>query len=215
MKIEEELNLIIKAILEAKEYTRKGHEVRVDITSENGLDRIYPDKLIDLLLQLQDDEKILKIKASPEWTYRPDTMDLELAEVLSDINYPSIGEFTIDILSGFDDWYANYWEKRRHSSREILTPLTTQRKPSWTKTNVPWDIKKVVWQLWAKGDTIQATQRFFELNQGEYVNTPLDSKTIKKVREELGNLPDELAKILIKESPEVSSLFERKKPDTN
>ena len=210
MKIKEELDLIIKAITEAKEYTRKGHEVRVDISTDNGLDAIYPDKLIDILLILQDDEEILKIKSFPEYLIRPDTMDLELAEVLSEMPNVSLGDFTIEILEGFDEWCDDYWAKRRHSSEETLPPVTARRKPAWALTNVSWETRKVIWLRWAKGDTIQATQRFLELNQGEYADAPIDPKTIKKVREELDNLPDELAKTLIKELPEIKVFIEQK-----
>ena len=114
--MKKELDLILKAIVEAREFTRKGHEVHVDISGNNGLCTIYPDRLIDILLILQDDEKILKIKVSPEWSYRPDTMDLDTAIVLTDMggDFP-IGYFTVDILEGFDEWCADYWAKRKNS----------------------------------------------------------------------------------------------------
>lgn len=120
--MKKELDLILKAIAEAREFTRKGHEVHVDISGNNGLCTIYPDRLIDILLILQDDEKILKIKESPEWTYRPDTMDLALAEVLSDMggDFP-IGYFTVEILESFDKWCANYWAKRENSFEKSVS----------------------------------------------------------------------------------------------
>ena len=55
------LDLIIKAIAEAKEVTRKGHEVKVYISPANGLKAIYPDLILDILLKLQDDDRIIVI----------------------------------------------------------------------------------------------------------------------------------------------------------
>lgn len=89
--------------------------------------------------------------------------------------------------------------------------LVRRRKPSWTKTNVPWEIKKVIWQLQAKGSTVAVTQRFFELHQGEYKGAPLDRTTIAKVRKELGGLSNELANTLVAELPELRSLIQEQK----
>ena len=77
-----------------------------------------------------------------------------------------------------------------------------RRKANWVKTNVPWNIKTRIWQSCAKGDTITEIQHFFELHQGEYKGAPLDKKTIKKVIEELDNLPKE------KRSEEYSKLVD-------
>lgn len=136
--MKKELAIILKAIAEAKEFTRKGHEVHVDISSNNRLDTIYPDRLIDILLILQDDEKILKIKVSPEWSYRPDTMDLDTAEILSEMggDFP-IGDFTVDILEGFDEWCANYWAE---SSTQDLLPTRVEDAISVTEPEIVYQI---------------------------------------------------------------------------
>ena len=234
---QKELDLIINAIAEAKEITRKGHEVKVYISPRNGLRAIIPTLLVDILLKLQDDYKIIAIRAVPHYWLRenqpkpyldyfaqrfPNLMsEFESALPVMNGAYSNIKDtqdysslyFIVDILDGFDKWYADYWGKRNHSSGETLTPIVTQRKPSWAKTNVPWNIKKLIWKSWAEGDTIKTTQNFFELHQGEYEDAPFDKATIRKVRTELCCLPDELEKTLVTELPEVSSLIQQQKAD--
>ena len=78
------------------------------------------------LLILLDDEQILKIKSFPEYSIRPEEIDLELAEVLTDINYPAIGYFTIELLDNFEKWCAEYWAKREQTSESLL-PVAEDR----------------------------------------------------------------------------------------
>jgi len=86
-------------------------------------------------------------------------------------------------------------------------------KPSWAKTNVGWDIRKVVWQRWAMGDTIAATMTFFDSNMTEYKKAPFDRNTIAAVRNELGDLPIELLHKLLKELPEIETFLMKQRPD--
>ena len=88
-----------------------------------------------------------------------------------------------------------------------------KRKPRWQKTNVSWEIRRIIWQRWAQGDTVPQTVNFFELHQGEYRNVPFDRGTIKKVKDELLDIPAELASKLINELPEVKSFLLEQRPD--
>ncbi len=103
-----ELDLVIRAIAEVKEITPIGRQLRVDISARNGLESLHPEELELILLKLQDDEKILEIKSPPEYMYRPDTLDLDTTVVLSDIGYPALGQFEIEVLDSWDTWYTNY-----------------------------------------------------------------------------------------------------------
>ena len=89
----------------------------------------------------------------------------------------------------------------------------SSEKPSWVKTNVGWDIRKVIWQRLAMGDTIAEIKTFFDLHQDEYKNAPIDRNTIAAVRNELADLPLELLDKLLEEMPEIETFLKEKRPD--
>lgn len=206
------LDLVIQAIAEARELTPRGQEVRVYISADNGLDAIYPQVLRDTLLKLQNDEGIIKIRSFPNWLLPSKRLTEKIFEErIKAVLEPLRKNFAIETLNGFDKWCADYWEKKKQTSGETLPPLMPRRKASWVETNVPWDVKKVIWQLWAKGETLTATQRFFELHQGEYEGAVFDRKTITKVRAELSRLPNGLVETLVTELPEVENLVKEER----
>ncbi len=88
-----------------------------------------------------------------------------------------------------------------------------QAKPSWKKTNVPWEIKKVIWQRWALGDTEKETVQYFDCHRDEYQNAPGHRDTISKVRDELLELPIDLLEQVMNEVPETRQLVEEKRAD--
>ncbi len=101
MTYEEKLNIIISAIREAQKATRKEHYTSLYLTKDNRLTEIDPNELHDILLKLQDDEKIITVKDIPT----------KLKPVIEQTDDAFKGEktyFLIDILDGFDDWYENY-----------------------------------------------------------------------------------------------------------
>ncbi len=100
----ERLDLVIRAIAEVREITPRGRYLRIDISARNGLESLHPDELELILLKLQDDEKIIRIKALPEYLINPIDIDLDYAGALTDGGVTSIGDFTIEILDGFDKW---------------------------------------------------------------------------------------------------------------
>lgn len=108
-RVKKELDLIIKAIVEAKEITRRGEEVKIYISSDTGLDAIYAQELKDILLKLQDDEKIITIKSFPDWLLPSVkfTIDVHKSRTLAKLD-PSRNHFIVDTLNGFDKWCADY-----------------------------------------------------------------------------------------------------------
>lgn len=292
MERQAKLDIVIKAIEEAKGITPKGQLVKVYLSNVLKHNRLRLQELQNILTILEDDEKILTLMSFPRYL-----LNLDLASytyhtfTAGESSWkkvdPSKEYFTVKVRRTFNEWCANYWadkdsidimtrekaeslvldamKKEAISQQDLdtlsqyanddpdgfldvvqkigknpfmdalmkrlipeLTPedledilnpqplspadsLVRRRKASWVKTNVPWDIKKLIWQLWAKGDSVVATQRFFELHQGEYEGAPFDKKTIAKVREELGGLSNELASTLVAELPEVRSLIQEQK----
>jgi len=101
MTHDEKLAITIDAIREARQFTRKDYYTKLHIGTGNGLSRIHIDQLHDILLQLQDDEKIITIKELP-------TALKPLTSQTSDMLDGKKNCFLIDILDGFDDWYASY-----------------------------------------------------------------------------------------------------------
>lgn len=84
-------------------------------------------------------------------------------------------------------------------------------KPSWFITNVPWEIKKLIWKLWESGLTVSGTATYLERNPQEY---PVYSRhTITKVRDELMNLPGSKLDQLLSEVPEVEDFVKELRPD--
>jgi len=109
MKYEEKLDLIVAELAEAKKRTRIGQPVKVFVTKQSELvKKIIPQEIRELLLQLQDDEKILTIKEIPT--------DLKTGW---EVNIDKIDYFLIDILDTFDDWYENYLMRQKTGLESI------------------------------------------------------------------------------------------------
>ena len=103
---ENKLTLVAKAIMEAKQITPLGKDIPVYITDSNGLSRIYPQELKDILLKLQDDEKILQIKSFPDWLLPDAPVTINLFDrQMQGIRHPSTKHFVVNIFDGFCKWY--------------------------------------------------------------------------------------------------------------
>lgn len=89
----------------------------------------------------------------------------------------------------------------------------SSEKPSWAKTNVSWDIRKVIWQRWSMGDTVKGTIDFFQLHRDKHPNAPLDRNTTASVRNELVGLPVELLQKLLEEMPEIKTFLMEQRSD--
>jgi hypothetical protein len=100
MTYEKKLDLIVKAIVEAKKATRKGQLTTLYLNSTNGLDRLELDEIRGMLLQLQD-EKIVTL-------HQKTNRLLPLSQQSTNPSY-----LFLDILDGFDNWYASYQIKQK------------------------------------------------------------------------------------------------------
>lgn len=109
MTYEEKLDLLINELAEAKKRTRVGQPAKIFVTKQSELvKKIIPQEIHELLLQLQDDEKILTIKEIPT--------DLKTGW---EVNLEKIDYFLVDILDVFDDWYESYLMKQKTGLESI------------------------------------------------------------------------------------------------
>lgn len=109
MTYEEKLDLLINELAEAKKRTRIGQPAKIFVTKQSELvKKIIPQEIHELLLQLQDDEKILAIKEIPT--------DLRTGW---EVNIDKVEYFLVDILDGFDDWYESYLMKQKTELKSI------------------------------------------------------------------------------------------------
>ena len=94
---EEKLDLVVKAILDAKKATRKDQPTTLYLNGTNGLDRLDREEIRNVLLQLQD-ENALKVHP--------------LNNRLLSANQQPTHYFSLDIPD-FDSWYEGYLIKQR------------------------------------------------------------------------------------------------------
>lgn len=106
MTYEQKLDLIAKALIEAKKATRIGQTTTLYLNATNGLDCLDREEIRNILLQLQD-EDILKLN--------PKTNRLLLLN--QQPTNPTY--FLLDILDGFDNWLIRY-RMRQKSKPENL-----------------------------------------------------------------------------------------------
>ncbi len=105
MTYEDKLDLIVKAIFEARKLTRKGHGTKLYLTADNGLKNLNTHEIYDILLKLQDDEEILSVQDIPS-----------AIKSLTDISDALEGKkefFLLEIKDIFDRWYEGYVLKQK------------------------------------------------------------------------------------------------------
>jgi len=108
MTYEEKLDIVVEAIREAKQFTRKDSLTKLYWGNGNGLSRVGLDATYDILLQLQDDEKVIKVdkKKTSQGSF-DQTVDIQEGTK----NY-----FLIDVLDEtFENWYEAYLLKKKTS----------------------------------------------------------------------------------------------------
>lgn len=106
MTYEEKLELILQAIVEAKKFARKGYFTTLYYTRDNGLININLNEIHDILLKLEDEEKILKVKALPN--------ELETVYDIQKKEY-----FLIDVPPEFTLWYEAHIFENIHNIENI------------------------------------------------------------------------------------------------
>jgi hypothetical protein len=97
----DKLGLVIKAIDEARVIQPKSDETVVYITEANGLTRMYPEELRDILLKLQE-QGTLTLETFPEWLlsdtpFTKKKLDDEIRSVLE----PQRNHFTVILTDNF------------------------------------------------------------------------------------------------------------------
>jgi len=100
MTYEEKLSIVFEAINEARQFTRKNNHTKLHLGTGNSLTRIPLVQLHDILLQLQDDEKIIIIKDIP--SVLKSSLEQSIDEMEVKKNY-----FLLNILDNFNNWYEN------------------------------------------------------------------------------------------------------------
>lgn len=96
MLYEEKLNLILKAIVEARKAAINGQSVKLYLNNDNGLNHIGKEEVRDILHKLEIEEKIISINDIHNRL-------LPLNRQPKDLIY-----LLIDIRNRFDDWYEKY-----------------------------------------------------------------------------------------------------------
>ena len=109
---ENKLTLVAKAVMEAKQITPTGKDIPVYITDSNRLTRLYAQELKDILVKLQDDERVITMKSFPEWLlpYEHLTKDIFDRQIEATLD-PSKKHFVVDALDTFDKWYKEICRK--------------------------------------------------------------------------------------------------------
>lgn len=107
MTYDEKLDLILKALVEAKKAAIKGHSTKLYINEESGLSQIGKDEVRDILYKLEVEEKILSI----DYIYN---RFLTLAE-----QPKNLGFLLIDFRYKFESWYENYLIKSKTNVQNL------------------------------------------------------------------------------------------------
>ena len=114
------LDLVLEAIAKAKQITPKGREVKAyprDVEwarTDIHLLTLHPEELNLVLEKLQNDEKVLRVKAF-----------VDPSSVLP----VRFRDFTVELLDNFDTWYAKYRAEKEVPS-ESLAPTREREAPA-------------------------------------------------------------------------------------
>jgi hypothetical protein len=212
------LDIVIDAILSARQLTSKGKMVKVYITEKNKLINSFePDELKDIFEKLERDEKIFKINHTPSifCGYYGVT--------------ESVPRYEIAVKDNFDKWVTDYWNSKERNLKPVPNeqsetsysqvrsiPLVgtirlSKRSKIYT-TNTLFTVKKIIWQHAARGESPSQILQFFQLHadQKKYKKVPLSLHTINKDIEDITRVPEEVMASLIVEIPELKSLLNQK-----
>ncbi|MFC1934590.1 hypothetical protein ACFLXX_05560 [Chloroflexota bacterium] len=108
------LQLVINAIEQAKQITPTSNDVVVYIADANGLTRILPQEIKDILVKLQHDERVLTMKSFPEWLLPTAVRDWNKAAAIKQLEValdPSKNHFVVSLGNSFDKQYKRMMKK--------------------------------------------------------------------------------------------------------
>lgn len=120
MTYEEKFELIVKAIAEAKKYAREEYYPKLYYNEESGLKGVDLNQIHDILLQLQDDDKIITVKDTP--TALKSAMEQATEGLNGAKRY-----FTIDILDNFEEWFKNYLTNQQKEAEQATLPIISHK----------------------------------------------------------------------------------------
>ena len=110
MERQPKLELVIKAIQEAKKITPKGQLVKVYLPNVLKFKQFRLQELYDILSKLEDDEKILTLMRFPRYLLKLDLDRYTYTSSDGEVVDPSKEYFTIKVRRNFNEWSANYWK---------------------------------------------------------------------------------------------------------
>lgn len=163
MTYEEKLNIILEAINEARKIARKGHPIKLYAKTDSKLKQIILQEIHDILLKLQDDEKIIQIQDIPS----------EL-KPLQHLEITSIDYFLLTILDKFDEWYENYLLRQKSGISEMTylnlvrlfdTMMAIKEKMQLNRTNtvfIPLLPARIYFQELLPYDTPEVRDEYIE-----------------------------------------------------
>ena len=106
MTYEEKLDIVIKAIVEARKLARKGQDTKLYtklyLTSDNGLKGFNLNELYDILLQLEQKEKVFFVQDIPSDIKKLFETDFEKKDY-----------FLLEIKDAFDSWHEKLLIKNK------------------------------------------------------------------------------------------------------
>jgi hypothetical protein len=99
----DKLGIVINAIANAKRATPKGKDIIVYMTDDNGIKPIFLTELKDILIKLQDDEKVLELIEFPDWlTPHDEITQSDILNMVKVTTNPSLRNFKVRVLKRFD-----------------------------------------------------------------------------------------------------------------
>jgi hypothetical protein len=112
MLYEEKLAKVVFKLKEERKITRKGHKTKVRF-DDRSFSRVRINDTCKILLQLQDDEKVLKIidALQPIETVKTE----QIIKPSNEDDYEFVEEITVEYGIEFDKWYENYLLKQKNN----------------------------------------------------------------------------------------------------
>lgn len=112
------LDLVIKAIEEAKGITPNGQDVTVYLSNVLKPNQLRLQELYDILHKLGDDEKIVTLMRFPRYLLKLDLDSHDYTDMVTGekVN-PAKEYFTVKVHRNFNGWFSNYL-KLTHQQQE-------------------------------------------------------------------------------------------------
>ena len=120
------LDLVIKAIEEAKKITPKGQLVKVYLPNVLKYKQFRLQELKDILTMLEDNERILTLMRFPRYLLKLDLGRYTYTNSDGEVVDPTKEYFTIKVRRRFNEWCANYWKLTHQQAGSV----------NWTKADV-------------------------------------------------------------------------------